>query len=75
MCHAGPGAGRTAGHRTRLRCGAQIAGGSAEAGRLVSSLLRDLDDSARGLLAGASVLGTDLGATLTAEVCTTSQEF
>src|SRR5208283_4968908 len=28
----------------------QIAGGSAEVSRLVSSLLRDLDDSARGLL-------------------------
>ncbi len=52
----------------------QIAGGSAEVGRLVSSLLRDLDDSARGLLAAASVLGTDFGATLAAEVCGTSQD-
>jgi predicted ATPase len=53
---------------------AQIAGGSAEVGRLVWSLLRDLDDSARGLLAAASVLGTDFAAALAAEVCQTSQD-
>ena len=53
---------------------AQIAGGSAEISRLVSSLLRDVDDSCCGLLAAASVLGTDFGATLAAEVCETSQD-
>jgi len=53
---------------------AQIAGGSAEISRLVSSLLRDVDDSGCGLLAAASVLGTDFGATLAAEVCETSQD-
>jgi predicted ATPase/DNA-binding CsgD family transcriptional regulator len=52
----------------------QIAGGSAEISRLVWSLLRDVDDSGRGLLAAASVLGTDFGATLAAEVCETSQD-
>jgi len=53
---------------------AQIAGGSAEISRLVSSLLRDVDDSGCGLLAAASVFGTDFGATLAAEVCETSQD-
>ena len=38
---------------------ARIAGGSAEVGHLVTSLLRDLDSDTRDLLAAASVLGTE----------------
>jgi len=53
---------------------AQIAGSSAEVSHLVSSLLRDLDDGCRGLLAAASVLGTDFSAPLAAAVRGTSQE-
>ena len=53
---------------------ARIAGGSAEVGHLVSSLLRDLDDDARALLAAASVLGTDFGSALAAAVRGTSQD-
>ena len=53
---------------------ARIAGGSAEVSHLVSSLLRDLDDNCRGLLAAASVLGTDFSCALAAAVRGTSQE-
>ena len=53
---------------------AQIAGGSAEVNHLVSSLLRDLDDGCRGLLAAASVLGTDFSCALAVAVRGTSQE-
>ena len=53
---------------------AQIAGGSAEVSHLVSSLLRDLDGGCRGLLAAASVLGTDFSCALAVAVRGTSQE-
>ena len=48
---------------------ARIAGGSAEISHLVSSLSGGLDDGARGLLAAASVLGTEFGSELAASVC------
>ncbi len=48
---------------------ARIAGGSAEISHLVSSLSGSLDDGARGLLAAASVLGTEFGSELAASVC------
>jgi len=48
---------------------ARSAGGSAEVSHLVSSLSDGLDDGARGLLAAASVLGTEFGAGLAAAVC------
>src|SRR6516165_1596089 len=48
---------------------ARIAGGSAEVSHLVASLSDGLDDDARGLLAAASVLGTEFGSGLAAAVC------
>ncbi len=54
---------------------ARIAGGSAEVSHLVSSLLRDLDDSACALLAAGSVLGADFDSGLAAAVCGTSQDL
>jgi DNA-binding CsgD family transcriptional regulator len=47
---------------------ARIAGSSAEISHLVSSLLRDLDPGTRGLLAAASVLGTEFRADMAAAV-------
>jgi DNA-binding CsgD family transcriptional regulator len=52
----------------------RIAGGSAEVSHLVSSLLEGLDQDVRGLLAAASVLGTDFGVALAAAVRGTGQE-
>jgi DNA-binding CsgD family transcriptional regulator len=48
---------------------ARVAGGSAEISHLVSSLSEGLDDGARGLLAAASVLGTEFDSGLAAAVC------
>jgi DNA-binding CsgD family transcriptional regulator len=53
---------------------ARIAGGSAEVSHLVSSLVQDLDQDVRGLLAAASVLGTDFGVGLAAAVRGTGPE-
>ena len=53
---------------------ARIAGGSAEVSHLVASLQQDLDQDVRGLLAAASVLGTDFGVALAAVVRGTGQE-
>jgi hypothetical protein len=50
-----------------------MAGSSAEVSHLVSSLLGGLDDGARGLLAAASVLGTEFDAALAAAVCEADQ--
>jgi len=47
----------------------RIAGGSAEVSHRVASLSDGLDDGARGLLAAASVLGTEFGSGLAAAVC------
>jgi DNA-binding CsgD family transcriptional regulator len=47
---------------------ARVAGASAEISHLVSSLTGALDEGARGLLAAASVLGTEFGAELAAAV-------
>jgi DNA-binding CsgD family transcriptional regulator len=47
---------------------ARLAGGSAEISHLVSSLSGGLDDGARGLLAAASVLGTEFASGLAAAV-------
>ena len=52
----------------------RIAASSAEVGRIVASLLRDLDDGASALLAAASVLGADFDSGLAAAVPGTSQE-
>jgi DNA-binding CsgD family transcriptional regulator len=52
----------------------RIAGGSAEVSHLVSSLLRGLDQDVRGLLAAASVLGTDFGVAQAAAVRGTGHE-
>ena len=51
---------------------ARIAAGSAEVSQLVASLLRDLDDGARALLAAASVLGADFDSGLAAAVAGTA---
>jgi DNA-binding CsgD family transcriptional regulator len=51
---------------------ARIAAGSAEVGQLVASLLRDLDDGARALLAAASVLGAEFDSGLAAAVAGTA---
>ena len=53
---------------------ARIAAGSAEVSHLVTSLLRDLGDAARALLAAASVLGADFDSGLAAAVAGTSQD-
>ena len=53
---------------------ARIAGGSAEISHLVSSLSGGLDDGARGLLAAASVLGTEFGSELAASVSGAGQD-
>ena len=53
---------------------ARIAGGSAEISHLVSSLSDGLDDDARGLLAAASVLGTEFGSELAASVSGAGQD-
>ena len=53
---------------------ARIAGGSAEISHLVSSLSDGLDDGARGLLAAASVLGTEFGSELAASVSGAGQD-
>jgi DNA-binding CsgD family transcriptional regulator len=53
---------------------ARIAGGSAEISHLVSSLSGGLDDGARGLLAAASVLGTEFGSELAASVSGADQD-
>jgi DNA-binding CsgD family transcriptional regulator len=53
---------------------ARIVGGSAEISHLVSSLLRELDEDCRGLLASVSVLGTDFTAALAAAIRGHSQE-
>jgi len=53
---------------------ARIAAGSAEVSHLVTSLLRDLDDGARALLAAASVLGSDFDSGLAAALAGTSQD-
>ena len=53
---------------------ARIAGGTAEISRLVSSLSGGLDDGARGLLAAASVLGTEFGSELAASVSGAGQD-
>jgi DNA-binding NarL/FixJ family response regulator len=52
----------------------RVAAGSAEVSQLVASLLRDLDDGARALLAAASVLGADFDSGLAAEVAGTAAE-
>ena len=52
----------------------RIAAGSAEVSQLVASLLRDLDDGARALLAAASVLGADFDSGLAAAVAGTAAE-
>jgi DNA-binding CsgD family transcriptional regulator len=53
---------------------ARIAGGSAEISHLVSSLSGGLDDGARGLLAAASVLGTEFSSELAASVSGAGQD-
>ena len=53
---------------------ARVAGASAEISHLVSSLLRDLDPAARGLLAAASVLGAEFDVDLAAAVGGTSTD-
>jgi DNA-binding CsgD family transcriptional regulator len=53
---------------------ARIAGGSVEISHLVSSLSGGLDDGARGLLAAASVLGTEFGSELAASVSGAGQD-
>src|SRR5580692_7580013 len=53
---------------------ARIAAGSAEVSQLVASLLRDLDDGVRALLAAASVLGADFDSGLAAAVAGTAAE-
>jgi DNA-binding CsgD family transcriptional regulator len=53
---------------------ARIAAGSAEVGQLVASLLRDLDDGARAVLAAASVLGAEFDSGLAAAIAGTSQD-
>ena len=53
---------------------ARIAGGSAEISHLVSSLSDGLEEDARGLLAAASVLGTEFGSELAASVSGAGQD-
>jgi DNA-binding CsgD family transcriptional regulator len=53
---------------------ARIAAGSAEVSQLVASLLRDLDDGARAVLAAASVLGAEFDSGLAAAVAGTRQD-
>ena len=53
---------------------ARIAGGSAEISHLISSLSDGLDDGARGLLAAASVLGTEFSSELAASVSGAGQD-
>ncbi len=50
----------------------RVAAGSAEVSQLVASLLRDLDDGVRALLAAASVLGADFDSGLAAAVAGTA---
>jgi DNA-binding CsgD family transcriptional regulator len=57
-----------------LDAAVRIAGRSAEVSHLVSSLLGGLDDAARGLLAAASVLGTEFGSGLASAVGETGQD-
>jgi DNA-binding CsgD family transcriptional regulator len=52
----------------------RVAAGSAEVSQLVASLLRDLDDGVRALLAAASVLGADFDSGLAAAVAGTAAE-
>jgi DNA-binding CsgD family transcriptional regulator len=53
---------------------ARAAGGSAEVSHLVATLLRDVADHVRAVLAAASVLGTDFGPDLAAAICPASQD-
>jgi hypothetical protein len=53
---------------------ARIAGSSAEISHLVSSLTGGLDEGVRGLLAAASVLGTEFGSELAASVSGAGQD-
>jgi DNA-binding CsgD family transcriptional regulator len=52
----------------------RMAGGTAEVSHLVATLLRDVADEVRAVLAAASVLGTDFGPDLAAAVCPASQD-
>ena len=58
-------------HTDTVAC---IAGGSAEISHLVSSLSGGLDEGTRGLLAAASVLGTEFGSELAASVSGADQD-